>query len=144
VQGTKEDVQELYKVLTRADGKAVREDDAEPEVPDDNGQSRGDGELVLAMAVKEALLSKEEALAMTWYNAVSLLASSIELTEGRRYWEMGVVACCVLTAATCSCTGGWYTSTHAAARRGGGKKRGLEKARNAKAHQNPIANAEMP
>jgi hypothetical protein len=55
VKGTKEDVQKLYKVATRADGKAVREDDAEPEVLGDDGQSLGDGEL-LAMAVKEAPL----------------------------------------------------------------------------------------
>jgi hypothetical protein len=34
-QGTRESKQELYKVTTRPDGGAVREDDAEPELLDD-------------------------------------------------------------------------------------------------------------
>jgi hypothetical protein len=34
-QGTREGKQELYKVATRSDGGAVREDDAEPELLDD-------------------------------------------------------------------------------------------------------------
>jgi hypothetical protein len=52
VQGTREGKQELYKVATRADGGAVREDDAEPELLDDDDMELRDGELV-AMAVKE-------------------------------------------------------------------------------------------
>jgi hypothetical protein len=39
-------------VATRADGEAVREDDAEPELLDDEDMELGDGEIV-AMAVKE-------------------------------------------------------------------------------------------
>jgi hypothetical protein len=53
-QGTRESKQELYKVATRADGGAVREDDAEPELLDDEDMELRDGEIV-AMAVKEAV-----------------------------------------------------------------------------------------
>jgi hypothetical protein len=90
VQGTKEDIQELYKVATRADGKAFREDDAEPEVLDDVMQWLGAGEL-LAMVVKEAppliwhtypedcvTQSKEGGLVAS--TSRSLVTSGIELT----------------------------------------------------------------
>jgi hypothetical protein len=50
-QGTSEACQELYRVAERADGLAVREDDAEPELLDDEGAMLADGDL-LAMAVK--------------------------------------------------------------------------------------------
>jgi hypothetical protein len=50
-QGTAEDRQELYKVAERADGLAVREDDAEPELLDDEGTLLEEGDVV-AMAVK--------------------------------------------------------------------------------------------
>jgi hypothetical protein len=53
VQGTKESRQELYKVATRADGSAVREDDADPESLEDVHIILLDGEVV-AMAVKAA------------------------------------------------------------------------------------------
>jgi hypothetical protein len=52
LQGTREGKQELYKVAIRADGGAVREDDAEPELLDDEDMELRDGEIV-AMAVKE-------------------------------------------------------------------------------------------
>jgi hypothetical protein len=52
-QGTREGKQELYKVASRADGGAVREDDAEPELLDDEDMELRDGEIV-AMAVKTA------------------------------------------------------------------------------------------
>jgi hypothetical protein len=52
LQGTREGKQELYKVATRADGGAVREDDAEPELLDDENMELRNGEIV-AMAVKE-------------------------------------------------------------------------------------------
>jgi WD40 repeat protein len=52
VQGTREHKQELYNVATRTDGGAVREDDAEPEVLDEEDMELRDGEIV-AMAVKE-------------------------------------------------------------------------------------------
>jgi hypothetical protein len=50
-QGTAEDQQELYRVAERADGSAVREDDAEPEPLEDESWALGDGD-VIAMAVK--------------------------------------------------------------------------------------------
>jgi hypothetical protein len=62
LQGTREGKQELYKVATREDGGAVREDDAEPELLDDEDMELRDGEIV-AMAVKtafDALHAEEE------------------------------------------------------------------------------------
>jgi hypothetical protein len=53
LQGTREGKQELYKVATREDGGAVREDDAKPELLDDEDMELRDGEIV-AMAVKTA------------------------------------------------------------------------------------------
>jgi hypothetical protein len=50
-QGTAAARQELYRVAERADGLAVREDDAEPELLDDEGMLLRDGDVV-AMAVK--------------------------------------------------------------------------------------------
>jgi hypothetical protein len=53
-QGAAQAQQELYKMAERADGLAVREDDAEPEPLDmleDESMELGDGEIV-AMAVK--------------------------------------------------------------------------------------------
>jgi hypothetical protein len=50
-QGTAAACQELYRVAERADGLAVREDDAEPELLEDESMLLGDGDVV-AMAVK--------------------------------------------------------------------------------------------
>jgi hypothetical protein len=50
-QGTAEYRQDLYKVTERADGSAVREDDAEPEPLEDESIELEDGDVV-AMAVK--------------------------------------------------------------------------------------------
>ena len=50
-QGTAEACQELYRVAERADGLAVREDDAEPELLEDESMLLEEGD-VLAMAVK--------------------------------------------------------------------------------------------
>jgi hypothetical protein len=50
-QGTAESRQDLYRVAERADGLAVREDDAEPELLDDQTMELEDGDVV-AMAVK--------------------------------------------------------------------------------------------
>jgi hypothetical protein len=50
-QGTDQARQELYRVAERADGIAVREDDAEPELLDDKSMELEDGDVV-AMAVK--------------------------------------------------------------------------------------------
>jgi hypothetical protein len=50
-QGTAAACQELYRVAERADGLAVREDDAEPELLDDESMALKDGDVV-AMAVE--------------------------------------------------------------------------------------------
>jgi hypothetical protein len=55
VQGTEVARQELYRVAVREDGKAVREDDAEPELLDDDLLALEEG-AVVAMAVKESPL----------------------------------------------------------------------------------------
>jgi hypothetical protein len=53
-QGTAAVCQELYRVAERADGLAVREDDAEPEPLEDESMVLRDG-VVVAMAVKVRL-----------------------------------------------------------------------------------------
>jgi hypothetical protein len=103
-QGTPEERQELYKVAERADGLAVREDDAEPELLDDESMLLGDGEIV-AMAVKESLLlwrkfaadrvmlSEDGAVAtQTMDYKYSLTTTGIELTEGKHYWEVELLS----------------------------------------------------
>jgi hypothetical protein len=50
-QETSESRQELYRVAERADGLAVREDDAEPELLEDESMELEEGDIV-AMAVK--------------------------------------------------------------------------------------------
>jgi hypothetical protein len=105
-QGTSEARQELYKVAVRADGSAVREDDAEPEALDDDAIELGAGEMV-AMAVKEppmvwrtfdeevVTLSEEGAVA-TINDKISdftdtLVTSGVELTAGKHYWEVKIL-----------------------------------------------------
>jgi hypothetical protein len=56
-QGTAESRQDLYRVAERADGLAVREDDAEPELLDDHTMELEDGDVV-AMAVKVGSFSQ--------------------------------------------------------------------------------------
>jgi hypothetical protein len=70
VQGTAAACQELYKVAERADGLAVREDDAEPELLEDESIVLGDGDMV-AMAVKESPL--------LWH---TFPADAVTLSEG--------------------------------------------------------------
>jgi hypothetical protein len=113
--GTPEDHQELYKVAIRADGKAVREDDADAEELDDDGMLLRDKEVV-AMAVKEVLVwqtypddrvtlrergivatqhckKSSGAVAMHGFTgAWSLTTSGVELTEGRYFWEVSLVS----------------------------------------------------
>jgi hypothetical protein len=100
-QGTSEALQELYKVAVRADGCAVREDDAEPEALDDDAAELGDGQVV-AMAVKEAPMvwrtCDEEKVRLSEGGAVAtmivddendtLVTSGVELTMGKHYWEV--------------------------------------------------------
>jgi hypothetical protein len=105
-QGTLEARQELYKVAVRADGSAVREDDAEPEALDDDAAELENGEMV-TMAVKEPPLvcrtCDEEKVALSEGGAVatkresgndaadSLVASGTELTAGKHYWEVVIL-----------------------------------------------------
>jgi hypothetical protein len=104
LQGTAEARQELYKVAERADGLAVREDDAEPELLDDESMLLKDGQIV-AMAVKEppllwrtfaadlVTLSEDGAVAKSSMgNEWSLATTGIELTEGKHYWEVELLS----------------------------------------------------
>jgi hypothetical protein len=104
LQGTPEARQDLYKVAERADGLAVREDDAEPELLDDESMLLGDGETV-AMAVKESPLlwrtfaadrvtvSEDETVAKhSTEGKYSLTTTGIELTEGKHYWEVELLS----------------------------------------------------
>jgi hypothetical protein len=114
-QGTSEARQELYKVAVRADGGAVREDDAEPEPLNDDATELGDGEMV-AMAVKELPLPlmwrtcDEKRVVLSEGGAVAtmmnddedddedkndgdnekgtLVTSGVELTAGKHFWEV--------------------------------------------------------
>jgi hypothetical protein len=112
-QGTAEARQDLYKVAERADGLAVREDDAEPELLDDESMLLGDGEIV-AMAVKESpllwrtfpadLVTLSEGSAVATHTLGyqhSITTTGIELTEGKHYWEVELL----LERVTCICFG---------------------------------------
>jgi hypothetical protein len=100
-QGTREGKQELYKVATRADGRAVREDDADPELLDDEDMELKDGELV-AMAVKtafEPLHAREERTLEGHTGSVSsLVVHGDKLISGSadsmiKVWNTGTWAC---------------------------------------------------
>jgi hypothetical protein len=116
VQGTEVARQELYRVAVREDGKAVREDDAEPESLDDDLLALEEG-AVVTLAVKESPLlwrtfpdeyvelgeggtvatqlkdhivyEDEEGEEMYAYSHVT---TRIELTEGRHYWEVELLS----------------------------------------------------
>jgi hypothetical protein len=103
-QGTVKARQELYKVAERADGLAVREDDAEPELLDDESMELGDDEIV-AMAVKElpplvwrtfpagtVTMSDGGSVATQASYRNSLTTTEIELTEGKHYWEVELLS----------------------------------------------------
>jgi hypothetical protein len=99
VQGTATDCQELYRVAERADGLAVREEDAEPEPLEDESMLLGEGDVV-AMAVKDSpllwrtfaadrvVLSEDGTVATQQIQEWSLTTIGIELTEGKHYWEV--------------------------------------------------------
>jgi hypothetical protein len=116
VQGTEAECQELYRVAVRDDGKAVREDDAEPESLDDDLLALEEG-AVVAMAVKESPLlwrtfpdehvelSEGGTVATQLKDhedcedehggelyAFSHVTTGIELTEGRHYWEVELLS----------------------------------------------------
>jgi hypothetical protein len=112
VQGTEVARQELYRVAVREDGRAVREDDVEPELLDDDFLALEEG-AVVAMAVKESPLLwrtfSEEYVELSEGGALatqlqvheeyedeegeeilafSHVTTGVELTEGRHYWEV--------------------------------------------------------
>jgi hypothetical protein len=106
-QGTSEARQELYKVAVRVDGRAVREDDAEPEALTDDAAELEGGQMV-AMAVKELPLMwrtcDEEVVTLSEGGAVAtcneddeevevitLVTSGAELTTGKHYWEVEIL-----------------------------------------------------
>jgi hypothetical protein len=103
VQGTATDRQDLYRVAERADGLAVREDDAEPEPLEDESMLLGEGDVV-AMAVKDSpllwrtfaadhvVLSEEGAVAIQIIKGWSLTTTGIELTAGKHYWEVELLS----------------------------------------------------
>jgi hypothetical protein len=106
VQGTEVTRQELYRVAVREDGGAVREDDAEPELLDDENLALEEGALV-AMAVKEpplvwrtfpdeyVELSEGGTVAtqpIENVEAFSHVTTGVELTEGRHYWEVELLS----------------------------------------------------
>jgi hypothetical protein len=106
VQGTEVTRQELYRVAVREDGAAVREDDAEPELLDDDSIALEAG-AVVAMAVKEsplvwrtfpeeyAKLSEGGRVATQTANIseplYSHVTTGVELYEGRHYGEVEVL-----------------------------------------------------
>jgi hypothetical protein len=116
VQGTEVARQELYRVAVREDGKAVREDDAEPELLDDGTMALEDG-AVVTVAVKESPLlwrtcpdeyvelseggtvatqlkdhEDQEGEEGDAYYAYSHVTTGIELTEGRHFWEVELLS----------------------------------------------------
>jgi hypothetical protein len=104
VQGTAAAQQDLYRVAERADGLAVREDDAEPEPLEDESMELEDGDVV-AMAVKEAPLLwrtfAEGRVTLSEGGPVatqhtqrewSLTTTGTELTEGRHYCEVELLS----------------------------------------------------
>jgi hypothetical protein len=106
-QGTDEARQELYRISERADGLAVREDDAEPELLEDKSMCLDDGDVV-AMAVKDTpflwrtlaadrvKLSEGGAVAAHTLDCEwSLTTTGTELTEGKHYWEVEILSVCV-------------------------------------------------
>jgi hypothetical protein len=107
VQGTEVARQELYRVAVREDGRAVREDDSEPELLDDDTLPLEEG-AVVAMAVKESpplvwRTLPEEYVKLSEGGTVatqitdneenySHITTGVELTEGRHYWEVELLS----------------------------------------------------
>jgi hypothetical protein len=82
-QGTAEGCQELYRVAERADGLAVREDDAEPELLDDHIMELKDGDVV-AMAVKVSTVASRSVFNNSqciqfnlWFHLVLLILENL-------------------------------------------------------------------
>jgi hypothetical protein len=108
VQGTEAECQELYRVAVREDGAAVREDDAEPELLDDEGLALEEG-AVVAMAVKDSpslvwRTFPEDCVELSEGGRVATqtkvhtsgdfiqVTTGVELTEGRHFWEVELLS----------------------------------------------------
>jgi hypothetical protein len=107
VQGTEVGRQELYRVAVREDGGAVREDDAEPELLDDDSMALEEGALV-AMAVKESPLlwrtfpdayvelseGGTVATQITDHDEIDFahVTTGVEFTKGKHYWEVELLS----------------------------------------------------
>jgi hypothetical protein len=106
LQGTEFNRQELYRVAVREDGKAVREDDAEPELLGDEYIVLEEG-AVVAMAVKESPLLwrtfPDENVELSDGGTVatkitdddenySHVTTGVDLTEGRHFWEVELLS----------------------------------------------------
>jgi hypothetical protein len=105
IQGTQEERQELYKVAaSREDGKIVREDDAEPELFDDDRAELAEGDII-TLAVKEdfplvwgiyaknrVVLTEEGKIATQSGQVGSLVTSGVELVKGSHYWEVELLS----------------------------------------------------
>jgi hypothetical protein len=153
MQGTEVTRQELYRVAVREDGGAVREDDAEPELLDDDTLSLEEG-AVITMAVKESPLLwrtfSDEHVELCDGGTVatqitnneddySHVTTEVELTEGRHYWEVELLSenmDGILVGVTRpnldpvgdyllnGCTDSWLTHMFEGSLYGNGKKRG--------------------
>jgi hypothetical protein len=149
VQETEVTRQELYRVAVREDGGAVREDDAEPELLDDESLALEEG-VVVAMAVKDlppwrtfpkeyVELSKGGTVATqtTDVDAYSHVTTGVELTEGRHFWEVEMLSeniNCMTVGVTrpnldpvgyyadSECTEGWFIDMEIGALYGCGKE----------------------
>jgi hypothetical protein len=106
VQGTEVGRQELYRVAVREDGGAVREDDAEPELLDDDTMALEEG-AVVAMAVKQlpflwrtfpdkyVELSEGGTVATAFSENdadCAHVATGVALIEGQHYWEVELLS----------------------------------------------------
>jgi hypothetical protein len=148
VQGTATSHQDLYRIAVRTDGLAVREDDADPELLEDDSMLLADGDMV-AMAVKEepllwrtfadhiVTLTEGGALATQSAEAVwSLTTSGSEVLAGKHYWEMELlsdkVACIAVGVSRANlnplgfyldsnCSDGWFNYINTGALCGNGK-----------------------
>jgi hypothetical protein len=80
-QGTAAGCQELYRVAERADGLAVREDDAEPELLDDESMALKDGDMV-AMAVEVSLYNGAAIIDMQYDDMIiAILSDTVVLSN---------------------------------------------------------------
>jgi hypothetical protein len=104
VQGTLTSQQDLYRVAVRADGRPVREDDAEAELLNDDHVLLEDGQ-VIVMAVKDGpfvwrtfhneCVELREDGAVASHNGSgtnTLTTTGVSITQGRHYWEVELLS----------------------------------------------------